>query len=148
MAAPLSLRSQIAQAVLDRLDLVGEYNYIGGDKVRLQSSDFQDYELPACQIIDLGNPATHERSRAKRLWTLAIEIIMGPTSTEEPTQKKLWDLVEYTENTLFAVPNLGIPGVIHMHLIDSYTDLHIMGPFYTARIEIEVEFYQPLVAPC
>jgi hypothetical protein len=150
MAIPESLRSKIAQKILDRLALVTEFNYREFDKVKLTSADFAEHDLPAVQAIDLGDPNTHEMVRGKRRWNIALEIILGPTQTYEATQKKLWDLMEYTENTIFADPKLGLgnDGVVHMHLLDSYTDLHVMDPYYLGRIEIEVEYYQPLVRQC
>src|SRR3990172_8471989 len=141
MAPPLSIRSDIAQAIVDRITLVTDYNYIKFDEVRLTSGDFQDHELPACQIIDLGESPFHEQRRVKKMWSCAIEVIIGPIGLTTPTQKDLWDLMELTERTLFAVPNLDIPGVIHMHLIGTSTDLHFMKPFYVGRIEIAVEYY-------
>jgi phage portal protein BeeE len=148
MPVPLSLRSQIADEILNRLALVTEYQYRHFDVVKLAASDFQDFELPAVQVIDLGEAVEHEQRRAKKFWQLAIEIIIGPEMTETPDQKDLWDLMEHTERTLFAEPNLNIPGVIHMQLVSTSTDLHFMKPFYVGRLEIAVQYYQPLVGTC
>lgn len=148
MAIPISIRTQIANALMARLNLITEFNYRSFDTVRLQNGDFQEFELPACQVVDLGNPNVHEMKRGKRTWNIAVEIIMGPKSTDTPDQTDLWDLIEYTENTIFAVPNLGVAGVVHMLLLDSYTDLHLMQPYYLGRIELMIEYYQPLVGVC
>lgn len=144
-----SMRSQIADAILARLALVPDYNYRSFDTVKLLSSDFAEHELPAVQIIDLSEVVTHERNRALKDWNLAVEIVMGPTKEgAEPTQKLLWDLMELTENTLWAKPNLGIPGVVHMILNGTATDLHLLPGFYTGRLDMAVRYYQHLVSAC
>jgi hypothetical protein len=143
-----SMRSQIADALLARIALVTDFEYKKFDEVRLAAGDFQDYELPAAQIIDLGEVVVHEQRRAKKNWQLAIEIIIGPDQAATPTQKDLWDLMETTERKIFEKPNLGIAGVLHMHLIATSTDLHFMKPWYVGRLEIQVEYYQALVDVC
>jgi hypothetical protein len=35
-----------------------------------------------------------------------------------------------------------------MHLLGSTTDLHTLAPYYTARIDLIIEYYQPLVDVC
>lgn len=148
MAIPTSFRSTIAAAIEARLALIPELKYVNFDDVKLAATDFADYQIPAVQLIDLGDANSHEMRRVQKLWSIAIEVIVGPTTAETPEQTDLWDLMELVERTLFAVPNLGIPGVIHMHLVTTTTDLHFMKPFYVGRIEIAVQYYQPLVDEC
>lgn len=144
-----SLRSQIGDEILNRLALVPDFKYRSFDTVKLLASDFAEYELPAVQIIDLSEVVTHERNRALKEWNLAVEIVIGPTKEgSEPTQKILWDLMQLTEETLWAKPNLGIPGVVHMILIGTSTDLHLIPGFYTGRLDMSVKYYQPLVSAC
>lgn len=145
---PVSLRSQIADALMSRLSLVTEFKYTNFDQVKLVASDFQDFEIPACQVIDLGETVEHEQRRAKKFWNLAIEIVVGPSTSEAPNQKTLWDLMEHTERTLFAVPNFGLAGLVHIHLLATSTDLHFMKPFYVGRLELMAQYYQPLVGEC
>lgn len=143
-----SIRSDICDALTARLALVGDFKYIEFDKVRLLGQDFQEFELPACQIIDLGEANVHEVRRGRKTWTIVIEMLIGPNGLTKPTQKNLWDLMEKTENKLFEDPKLGIANVIHMKLLGSATDLHLMEPLYSGRIEITVDYYQNLVGPC
>ena len=145
-----SLRTLIYMEVVTRLKAVTEFeNDVYFDKVKLVASDLQDTDLPYCQIIDLGETPFHEMRRVKKQWNLLIEIIIGPeTSGDPPNQEDLWDLMEKAERTLWGVPNLGIPGVIHMIMVGTSTDLHMMEPYYVGRIELYVEYYQPLVDVC
>jgi hypothetical protein len=143
-----SLRSDIADAIIARLALLPDIKSASFDTVRLQANDFQDWELPAVQIIDLGEVVIHEMKRARKSWQLVVEIILGPQATTTPTQKTLWDLMETVERHLWETPNLGISGVIHMILTGTSTDLHLMQPYYLGRLEMQVDYYQPLVGTC
>lgn len=131
-----------------RLALVTELKYRSFDVVRLQASDFADYEIPAVQIIDLAELNTHEMKRGKKDWNLVIEVIVGPTEAEVVTQQALWNLMQKIEETVWAVPNFGLTEVIHAKLLTTSTDLHLMAPFYLGRIEMSVMYYQPLVGTC
>lgn len=148
MAIPESVRSKIADAILARLDLVTELKYKNFDAVRLQASDFADWELPAAQMIDLAELTTHEMRRARKEWNLVIEVIVGPTEEEAVTQHSVWDLMQAIEEQIWAVPNLGLAEVVHCKLLTSSTDLHLMAPFYLGRLEMSVIYYQPLVGSC
>lgn len=146
-----SIRTLIKRELVTRIKTVTDYETdVYFDKIRLTASDFQDSELPAAQLIDLGETPFHEMRRVKKQWNILIEIILGPESSDNtpPSQEKLWDLMERTERAIWAVPNLGIPGVIHMIMVGTSTDLHMMDPFYVGRIELMVEYYQPLVDVC
>lgn len=143
-----SVRTKISNALLARLDLVTELKYKAFDSVKLMATDFQEWEIPAVQAIDLAEIITHEMRRAKKSWNLVLEVIVGPTSSDTPDQRDLWDLMETIERQLWAVPNLGLSEVIHMQLLSTSTDLHLLKPFYLGRIELAVLYYQPLVGDC
>jgi len=143
-----SIRRQIAEAIIDRLDTVTSLKWKSYEIIKMKAQDFQDFELPAAQIIDLSDDNQHERTRGKKTWNITIELVVGPTVSTSPSQGDLWDLLETVEQALFALPNLGITEVIHMRLLGSTTDLHILQPFYTARVDLQVDYYQVLVSPC
>lgn len=143
-----SIRTQIAEKLITVIQAMGDYNWASHETIKLLASDFQEFELPAAQIIDLGDDSVHERTRAKKTWNLTVEIVIGPKTNYVPKQTDLWDLVEETEQALFADPKLGIEEVIHMRLLGSTTDLHVLQPLYTARIDLQVDYYQSLVRPC
>ncbi len=138
----------ISQALVVKLADVTALKSRSFDTIRLQSADFQEWELPGVQIIDLGEINIHEGRQTRKQWTLAIELVMGPLTASTPTQTDLWDLMETIENTIFTDPNLGVPGMIHMQLLGSSTDLHFMLPYYLGRIELLAEYRQPLLGAC
>ena len=55
-----SIKTQISQALITKLADVTALKYRAFDTIKLQSSDFQEWELPAVQIIDLGEQNIHE----------------------------------------------------------------------------------------
>lgn len=157
MALLSSMKSKIADRLLAIINgMTGVYKYTAFDFVKLTSADFKDYELPACQIIDNGEANLHEQSRGRKTWNLLVEIVVGPTAELPVSQKDLWDLMQATERALFTDPQLGIDrsgleagsSIIQMTLVGSSTDLHFMTPYYLGRLELAVEYYQPLVRPC
>jgi hypothetical protein len=143
-----SVRTKIATAITTRLATIAEIKYVSFDEIKMLASDFQDFQLPAVQIIDLGDDNTHERNRAKKLWNITLELVMGSKTTGIVSQKDLWNLLQQMEEVLFADPRLGLTNVIHMVLLGSTTDLHILQPLYTARLDLQILYYQPLVSPC
>jgi len=146
-----SKRTEIAQAIASIIttNLVPDsIKTVITDKVRLLAEDFQDWELPAVQIIDLGEVNQHEIRRGKKSWNLSIEVVIGPTAEDPVSQEELWDLMELLETTIWPTPQLGLSYVIHAKLLGSSTDLHLLDPFYTGRIDLVVDYYQPLVGNC
>jgi hypothetical protein len=143
-----SVRSKIADALLARIALLTDIKYSAFDVVKLQASDFQEFELPAVQIIDLGEINTHEMRRGKKSWNLVIEVIVGDTQLDETNQKELWDLMQAIEEHIFQDPKLGLSEVIQMNLVTSSTDMHLLKPFYLGRIEVMIDYYQPITGQC
>jgi hypothetical protein len=142
------MKTQIATAIVNKLSTLTSIKSVSFDRVRMLSSDFQDWEIPAIQIIDLGDDNEHAQRRALKRWNVTIELVMGSKSTGLIFQKDLWNLEQEIERKLWEVPNLAIPSVVHMHLLGSTTDLHTLAPYYTARIDLIIEYYQPLVDVC
>lgn len=143
-----SLKSSIASAIITKLDTVAALKLKVFDKVRIAAGDFQDHELPACQLIDVGETIEHERARAKKTWQISLELIMKPNEFGQISQQDLWDLQYDVERALWLNPNLGIAGVIHLRYIGSQTDLHLLDPYYFARLDFEVLYYEALVDEC
>jgi hypothetical protein len=142
------MRTLIANALQAKIAAMPEFKTVEFDRVRLTSGEFQDWELPACQLIDLQESNSHERGRARKLWQISVEIIMGPLTSSTPTQTDLWDLMEKTEQAIFETPNLGIAGMLHVILLGSSTDTHLMEPWYLGRLDIQCDFYQSLTGSC
>lgn len=118
------------------------------DRVRLATDDFRDHEIPAAQFWDVGQLVDHERGRIKVRWAVSLEIILKQLQSNTASQKELWDLRRKCQLALWENPNLGIPGVIHLLYTGNITDLHLLEPFYIARLDFEVLYYDELVSTC
>lgn len=121
---------------------------VNSDKIQIAISDFRNHEVPAVQIWDLAQTLQHERSRIKKSWALSLEIVMKSLTSGKVDQNALWDLRRRIELALWSRPNLGIPAVVHMVYTGNITDLHSVEPFYIARIDLEVMFYDDLTGSC
>jgi len=145
----VSIESDIVNAIVATVDNdVAAINYVSFDKIKLATSDFAAHELPAVQIWDNGMLITHQRGRVLKDWNLSLELIMKSDVTGEVDQKALFELRRTVELALWARPNLGIPGVVHMVYTGNITDLHLLQPYYIARIDFTVQFYDNLTGSC
>lgn len=145
----MSIESDIVNAIVVIVDNdVAAINYVSFDKIKLATSDFAAHELPAVQIWDNGMIVTHQRGRVLKDWNLSLELIMKSDVTGEVDQKALFELRRTVELALWARPNLGIPGVVHMVYTGNITDLHLLQPYYIARIDFTVQFYDNLTGSC
>jgi hypothetical protein len=135
-------------AIVARVETVPEVVKINSDRIILATSDFRDYELPAVQIWDMAQRIDHQRGRILVNWSMSIEIVMKSLESGTVYQTTLWDLRRKIQLALWAEPNLGIPGVVHMIYTGNVTDLHLMEPYYVARIDLDVQFYDELTGSC
>lgn len=145
-----SVRSQIMDAIITRVQLVMDVKTIGYDRIRLLEFDFDEWELPAVQILDGEELNIHEMKRGRKSWPLTVEIVIGPiqASQYQPTQKDLWDLIENIEKSVMQSPKLGLATVIQCKLLGSSTDQGVLRPYFSGRINFTVDYYQELVGPC
>jgi hypothetical protein len=145
-----SIRSQISDALIARIQLVLDVKTIGFDRVKMLEFDFSEWELPAVQIIDGDETNVHEMKRGRKSWPVTIELVIGPKieTQYQPTQKDLWDLVEDIEKSIMQAPKLGLATVIQVKLLGSNTDQGLLNPFYSARINFVIDYYQELVGTC
>jgi hypothetical protein len=147
-----SLRTQIGDNLAAQiLAAIPTLNYCkSGERPKIIAGDFNEYELPAVQIIGGADSNTHEKSRGRKMWNILVEVVIGPIAATDylPTQRDLWDLMELIEQAIMSQPRLGIASVIHVHLLGSEPDLALLTPLFSGRIEIAVEYYQSLVGPC
>jgi len=144
----MSIESDIVDKIVTIVDGVASINYISFDKIKLATADFQAHELPAAQIWDNGQQITHERGRIRVDWALSLELIMKSDVSGVVDQKALFELRREIELALWAIPNLGIPGVIHLVYTGNISDLHLLEPFYIARIDFTVQYYNNLTGAC
>jgi len=140
-----SHKSKICNAVAAAVSGVRQIRTVVTDRVMLNSDDFGEVELPAVQFIDLVEPSEHEKTRTKREWNFALELVMKSTQWETVTQHDLWNLSELIIRAIGQNPNFGIPGVIHVEYLQSETDLHMVESHYIAKLNFRALYYAPFV---
>lgn len=144
-----AIESTIADALVAQISAgVPSLKVVNFDRVRLGIEDFQSHEIPAVQIYDVGQANTHVRGQKEVLWSLALELIMRSSFSGTVDQKALWDLRRDIELAIWATPNLGVSEVIHLVYTGNLTDLHLLDPYYIARIDFDVKFRDDLTGSC
>lgn len=118
------------------------------DRVQLAIAEFRDHEVPAVQFWDLAQSITHQRGRVLIDWAISLEIVMKSQRSGAVDQNDLWDLRRRVQRALWETPNLGIPEVVHLIYTGNITDLHSVEPFYIARMDFEVQYYDDLTGSC
>ncbi len=144
----MSIESDIVDAIVAVVEAIPELNYVSFDKIKLATNDFAAHELPAVQIWDGGATATHEQGRVRVKWSLSLELIMKSEIGGIVDQKGLFELRRKIQLALWEKPNLGIPGVVHLQYTSNISDLHLLEPFYIARIDFIVDYYDSLTGSC
>lgn len=144
------MKSIISEALTTKLAEITRVKYISFDKIKLLQSDFAEHELPAIQIIDISETVLHEQNRSKNTWQLALELVMKGTEYEPIGQTDIWNLEYEIKRKLWEDPTLGIKnkGFVHIRLLGTSTDLHLLDPFYFARMDFEAIYYEHLVRDC
>lgn len=145
-----SKRTDICSALVGILSNITGIKTVNYETIKLLASDFAEYELPVVQLIDLSEESRHELGRSLKTWNLVLEIVIGPVSSSSyvPKQSDLWDLLELIERKIWEDPKLGLSYVVQSTLLGSSTDLHLLSPLYTARLDFQILYYQPLVSTC
>lgn len=145
-------KAEIAQKLVERIELVKKANGYSQDvvtanfdKVKINIADYDDWELPAVQVIDLTKTFQHEMSRSRSTWFVAIEVCLR--TTEEigvAEQGTLWTLQNDIMRSIMAKPQLDLDYLIHVRMIDEATDLHMLEPNYVGTIGLEIQYYEPI----
>ena len=144
----MSIESTIADKIVTVLTAVPGINSVNFDRVILATTDFRDHELPAIQVWDVAQSIEHQRGRILVNWALSVEIVMKSLTTGAVVQKDLWELRRTVQRALWAQPNLGIPGVVHLVYTGNITDLHTVEPYYISRLDFDVQYYDDLTGSC
>lgn len=144
----LSMKSRIAREILGRLALVPGLRTYAFDDVKLLAHDFNDLQIPAVQLIDIAETVEHEHVRALKTWRLMLELVLKEDEHGQVSQEDLWNFTLKIERILWAVPNLGIPGVLQLTYLGNSTDLHRIKPYYLSKLDFDVVYYEDLVADC
>lgn len=146
----MSKKSDILSKIVEVLEAlvpndIKEVNY---QVIKLTNDDFEEWQLPAIQLIDQGEAVEHEQGRARKAWDIVLEILLKSSEAGTVNQQVMFDLQHLVERTLWENPQLGIPGVIDMKYNGSQTDLHLLAPMYYVRMDFTVRYYDPLVSTC
>ena len=144
----LTMKAKIARAILSILRTVPGIEYLEFDDVRILTSDFNDMLIPAVQLIDIRESVQHDHSRAKKTWSITLELVMKEDEHGAVSQEDLWNFTYKIERALWAQPNLGITGVLQMVYLGNSTDLHLVKPYYISKLDFDVVYYEDLVSPC
>lgn len=144
----MSIESTIADAIVAVVTSVTEIKTVNFDKVILATSDFRDHELPAVQLWDVFQSVEHQRGRILVNWSMSLELVMKSLTSGTVIQKDLWELRRKIQLALWANPNLGIPGVVHLVYTGNITDLHSVEPYYISRLDFDVQYYDNLTGTC
>jgi hypothetical protein len=144
----MSIQTDIKDALLARITTVTALKTINFERILISIHDFNDHEMPAAQLFDIGETITHERGRALRNWAFSLEIIMKSLVSGTVTQSDLLNLRRDVEQALWNIPNLRIPGVVHLIYTGNITDLHTLEPYFITRIDFEVLYYDNLTGSC
>lgn len=143
-----SMKHKISEALEEIILAIPGVRYFSFDKIRLLSSDFNDVQLPAIQLIDIQEAIIHENVRVKKTWSITLELVMKETEHKAFGQTDLWDFGYKIERALWKNPNLKIPGVIQLTYNGNTTDLHLLDPYYLLKMDFDVVYYEHLVKHC
>lgn len=144
----MAIETDIMNAIVARVQTVPEIVTVNSDRIILATSDFRDHELPAVQIWDVAQSIQHQRGRILVNWAMSLEIVMKSLESGAVDQSTLWTLRRDIQLALWNEPNLNIPAVVHMIYTGNVTDLHLIEPYYIARIDFDVQFYDDLTGSC
>lgn len=145
----MALEGTIADKIVSVLTTdVAELNTVNFGTVYLSIGDLKEHEVPAVQLFDQFQTVTHQRGYEQVAWTIQLELIMKSLASGVVDQKSLWDLRHKIQIALWDKPNLEIPEVLHLRYNNNITDLHLLEPFYVARMEFDVLFRRPLTGSC
>jgi len=146
----ISKKSQILTKIVSILETLipNDIKTVNYQIIKIADGDFEEWELPAIQLIDQGEIVEHEQGRARKTWDLVLEILLKTTVEGQVNQQTMFDLQNLIERTLWENPQIGIPGVIDLKYNGSQSDLHLLSPLYYCRMDFTVRYYDALVSTC
>jgi len=145
-----SRKSQILTKIVSILETLipADIKTVNYQVIKIADGDFEEWELPAIQLIDQGEIVEHEQGRARKTWDIVLEILLKTTVAGQVNQQTMFDLQNLVERKLWENPQIGIPGVIDLKYNGSATDLHLLSPLYYCRMDFTVRYYDALVSDC
>lgn len=151
-----SIHRLVIEAIKTKLEELTWPRLIAFEEVRLTSSEFKDHEIPAIQVYDIGDTATEQiQGRTENDFEIAIEIVMKRSSSDYIGQGDLFDRRLEVKRKLGEDPTLGLQNLDpsqgrfkHIKYNRCITDLHILKPYYVARLEFSALFEEPFSTEC
>ena len=150
-----SMKKKIFSALADlfqnEVDWLSLVNY---ENIRLASSGFKEFELPALQMIDGPNVRDPERSRDLNTWIITLELTMKNQYLDSVNQFLLFDRINDIISLIGQHTVLDIQSdtkgesFLSMRPLGEVTDLHSEQPFYIAEITVEVKYYTATRGAC
>ena len=139
-------KSDIANAMVAKLNEIAALNYVQFGIVRMATDDFRMDEFPAVQIYNTDETRTHLHRCIQVDWNLNLEIIMRSTMDGAIDLHDLWDLEDTIESKLWENPKLGLTSeFIHLLHNGSYTVLPIENDIYIQTIRLTARYLKRLV---
>jgi len=150
-----SVQKLVLQNIKTKLEELTWPSLVEFERIRLYSSDFKDHEIPAIQIYDVGETARTVQGRTENEWTLTIELILRPLQDDVADQGLLFDRKLEIKRKLGEDPTLGLGSLVpsqgrfkHIKYIRGLTDLHILSPYFMARLDYQALFEEPFSSEC
>lgn len=148
----MGLRSQILEKVklqIEDVTIANGYTVdvktVTFENIKVNIHEYQDWELPAVQIIDTAGLYKHEFSRSLTNWNFVTELCMRTTEVlGTVNQLSLLNFMEDVVRAVMAKPKLDLSFVQHVKLFDHQTDIHSIAPNYIAIIGWTAMFYEPI----
>lgn len=144
----MSIESDIVDALVAKISAVPGIKTVKFDEIKIAFEEFQEHELPAVQIWDNGQIGKHQQRRLLVDWSISIELIMKSEIEGTVIQKDLFEKRREIQLAVFADPQLGVQGMTHLFYTGTVSDLHLLKPFYIARLDIVAQYYDALVGDC
>ena len=145
---PVANDSDILDAIEARLKTLTWAKVVESENIKLEFSEVQDHEIPYIQICDNGQKMIHQRGEILVNWQIAVELALKSSSENIVNMRTLLDKRQEIEQVIGAVPNLGIPGVIHVTYLQNTPVLNLIKPFYTTILLFNVQYRKKYVSEC
>lgn len=144
----LTIEAKIAKAIMDRVATLRQVKYVSHDRVLISIDDLNEIQTPAVQFIDQVARYESEKSRDKIRWEISLEVILKATQYQPASQVELWALCSAVRKVIGSAPGLGIPGMIHITQSTREPNINLIDPFYIARLDFEVLYYDSYTGLC
>lgn len=150
-----SIQKLVLVAMKAKLEELPWVSLVDYERVRLFTADMKDHEVPLIQMYDIGESATQVRGRTDNTWTVTLELVLKGLSDDSVDQGILFDRKLEIKRKIGEDPTLGISNLDpsqgrfkHVEYVGSITDIHVLQPYYMARLDYNVLFEEPFSSEC